>query len=317
MEWQLVIITGASKGFGRSISEQLAQLSLSPTHFRLVGRDAEGLKAARDTIARGRTVETTVIEEIEVDLSDIANLKGAADRMFAAPQSEHTYFKVCFLNNHGSLGPLAPIGCYEGDTLGEMSLAFNVNVASCCFLTSDLMQRCQAGGEYATLGIRKVLIVNVSSLAAIQPFGSWGIYCAGKAAREMFHRCLAEEVNKRGSDAFPIIRILNYAPGPLDTNMQREIREGVAVDKDTQKYYSELKEQGKLVSPDVSASTLIKLLLFEKFDNGAHIDFYDVSPTFWDSAPTTCCGCSNCMCGVDCQCKRAKKPLCPECSIPN
>lgn len=55
-------------------------------------------------------------------------------------------------------------------------------------------------------------IVNISSLCAVQPFKSWGLYCAGKAARDMLFKVLADEE--------PNILVLNYAPGPLDNEMQ-------------------------------------------------------------------------------------------------
>ena len=57
-----------------------------------------------------------------------------------------------------------------------------------------------------------VKIIHVSSLCALEPFKSWGLYCTGKAGRDMFFRVLAAE--------YPNIRVLSYAPGPLDTNMQ-------------------------------------------------------------------------------------------------
>ena len=310
LKWQLAIVTGASKGFGASAAVQLATASRSPTHFRLVGRDAAGLAAARAAIEGLRGGRATVIEEVVADLAAVAGLGGVAQQLFAVP-TERAYYKVFFLNNHGSLGPLANIGGYDGDTLTEMSVAFNLNVTSSCFLTSDLMQRCQPGGVYAQTGVRKVAIVNVSSLAAVQPFGSWGIYCAGKAAREMYHRCLTEEVGKREASALPVVRVLNYAPGPLDTDMQREIREGAAVDKATQDFYRSLKEEGKLVTPADSAAKLVRLLLFESYENGAHVDFYDVSAESIEN--TTCCACKSCACGKDCMCKEAKAPQCSAC----
>ena len=68
-------------------------------------------------------------------------------------------------------------------------------------------------------------VVNVSSLCAVQAFESWGIYCAGKAARDMYHAVLAQELSKRsGDNTGSKILVLNYAPGPLDTDMQKEIR---------------------------------------------------------------------------------------------
>lgn len=55
-------------------------------------------------------------------------------------------------------------------------------------------------------------VINISSLCAVQPFKSWGLYCAGKAGRDMLFRVLAAEE--------PNVTVLNYAPGPLDNDMQ-------------------------------------------------------------------------------------------------
>lgn len=48
-------------------------------------------------------------------------------------------------------------------------------------------------------------VVNISSLCALQPFKGWGLYCAGKAARDMMFQVLATEE--------PSVRVLSYAPG--------------------------------------------------------------------------------------------------------
>lgn len=47
--------------------------------------------------------------------------------------------------------------------------------------------------------------MNISSLCAREPFPSWALYCAAKAARDMLFRVLAVEE--------PGLRVLNYAPG--------------------------------------------------------------------------------------------------------
>lgn len=48
-------------------------------------------------------------------------------------------------------------------------------------------------------------VVNISSVCALQPFKGWGLYCAGKAARDMMFQVLATEE--------PSVRVLSYAPG--------------------------------------------------------------------------------------------------------
>ena len=44
-------------------------------------------------------------------------------------------------------------------------------------------------------------IINISSLAALQPFVTWGNYCAGKAARDTLFKVLALEENERDSSS--------------------------------------------------------------------------------------------------------------------
>lgn len=40
----------------------------------------------------------------------------------------------------------------------------------------------------------------------------------------MFFRAIAEEAKLKGEKEFQRIRVLNYAPGPLETDMQIQIR---------------------------------------------------------------------------------------------
>ncbi len=121
--------------------------------------------------------------------------------------------------------------------------------------------------------------MNISSLAAIKAFDSKSLYCAGKAARDMYHTTLAEELNKKYA-AFPDIKrrvsVLNYAPGPLDTNMQKEIREAPTVDKDLQQIFIQMKENNQLIDPNVTSDKMIKILEQKLYKNGDHVDFYDI-----------------------------------------
>lgn len=318
VSYQLVVITGASRGFGRACAVAIAAATRTPMHFVLIGRDSAELTVTKELVEAcraGNMAEVTMIDTMVFDLGRVGALKAVADDMFMlVPSETRRYHKVIFVNNAGSLGPLAAIGRYPGDNLAEMSAALDLNVTAACYLTSSFMERCAPGGVYAAQGIKKVVIVNVSSLAAVKAFGSWGVYCAGKAAREMFHKCLAEEVGKRGAEDLPQVRVLNYAPGPLDTNMQLEIREGASVDKETQEFYRGLKEQNQLVDAKDSAAKLVKIINFEKYASGDHIDFYEsIEGIDTPLPPTTCCGCQQCTCGVDCACKALAKPQCDAC----
>lgn len=84
----------------------------------------------------------------------------------------------------------------------------------------------------------------------------------------MWHRSLALE--------YPQVRALNYAPGPLDTDMQRQIREEMPDDSELKQQFRNLFQNDQLVKPLDSARRLHRLLMTDKFESGAHVDFYDV-----------------------------------------
>ena len=127
----------------------------------------------------------------------------------------------------------------------------------------------------------RATVVNVSSLAAQQPFPSWSVYCAGKAARDMYHSALAAEQRSKWQDMDSSkgsreVRVLNYAPGPLDTNMQATIREAEKHDTTLGTVYTDMKQKNLLVDPLVSAEKLLLLLHTPRsFKSGDHVDYYD------------------------------------------
>lgn len=71
------------------------------------------------------------------------------------------------------------------------------------------------------------------------------------------------------------MRVLNYAPGPLNTDMQRRIRDEMP-DVPLREVYMKMHNEGKLIDPAVSAKVLVGLLEKDEYENGAHVDIYDV-----------------------------------------
>lgn len=276
--WNAVVITGASRGFGRATAVAISKLLLqSPLHIILSGRNLTGLEETKRELLSARISLETICDTVVTDISDTTSFQSISTGLFEKPfpSKDRVYSKFLFINNAGSLGPLNYIG--SGTDVGaDMIQAFNINVAGCCYLTSEFVRRINAK-EWLC---EKFIVVNVSSLCAIQAFDSWGIYCAGKAARDMYHAVLAQEQVKKQENAATAtaekILVLNYAPGPLDTDMQKEIRECPTVHKETQEYFVGLKSRNELVSTEDSAMKLVKIVEKEKFTSGAHVDFFDV-----------------------------------------
>ena len=108
-----------------------------------------------------------------------------------------------------------------------------------------------------------------SSLMAVQPQKTWSLYCAGKAARDMFFRVMAEEEGPDG------IRVLNYAPGPMDTQLVNDVLNSASTDSEVRAMFREYKEGGKFLKPEVSAAKLIGIIEGAKFKSGDHVDYFD------------------------------------------
>ena len=68
--------------------------------------------------------------------------------------------------------------------------------------------------------------------------------------------------------------MLNYAPGPLDTDMQAAIREDMPNSR-VKDIFVDMKKAGTLVKPDESAMKLLRILESNNFTTGDHIDYYD------------------------------------------
>uniref|UniRef100_A0A8C0FT31 Sepiapterin reductase n=1 Tax=Bubo bubo TaxID=30461 RepID=A0A8C0FT31_BUBBB len=143
----------------------------------------------------------------------------------------------------------------------EINSYFAFNVTSALCLTATALQAFGARPGSSRM------VVNISSLCAIKPFKNWALYCSGKASRDMMFQVLALEE--------PDVRVLNYAPGPLDTDMQLIARTKTG-DPEMRQFFQSLQESGQLIDCTVSAQKLVNLLEEDTFPSGAHVDFYNV-----------------------------------------
>lgn len=96
------------------------------------------------------------------------------------------YDTAYLFNNAGLVGPIA----YAQDLRRDWAAvrrAMDVNVSSFVYLTALFLEAFgpQRGRDLPSASpapsgkARASVIVNVSSLAAVQPFESWAMYCAG------------------------------------------------------------------------------------------------------------------------------------------
>ncbi|KAL9962637.1 hypothetical protein ACROYT_G031757 [Oculina patagonica] len=250
-------ISGASRGFGRSVAVALAREfsdSGIEGHFILVSRSGDELEETRNRIIQ--ICSTAEVHIVIANLGEISILDETLKLAFSKVEpSKVTHALI--VNNAGSLGDLSK--CMKDVSQDTSSLQdyFNLNLTSPMFLTSKFLQRFKDAS---------CTVVNVSSLLAVKAFAFFSLYCTGKAARDMMCQVLAKEE--------PNVRVLNYAPGPLLTDMYEEILTTCG-NQEIVEMFKTSKEQNTALSPDESARKLITILKENTFTSGSHVDYFD------------------------------------------
>ncbi|KAG0342106.1 hypothetical protein BG004_005753 [Podila humilis] len=272
----LLVITGANRGFGASVAHSYLQHSgATAISFVLVGRNGQGLTTVLQelqTQSGNVSVEGIIVDN--VDLAEIENLgknlekiqAAAAELRVLASQSKNPIVKSVLINNAGSLGDLAKTA--KEFSWEETRRYFDFNVVSLVGLCSTFLKDSQAAFPKETYPEHKTVIVSISSLLAVQAFANWGLYAAGKAARDRFLEVMALEEKTNN------VKTLNYAPGPLDNEMQADVRRTLG-DAEQLEIYDGMHKNGKLVKMDDSSRKLVLILKKDEYSTGAHVDFYD------------------------------------------
>jgi len=111
-------------------------------------------------------------------------------------------------------------------------------------------------------------VINISSGAGKKPYYGWSIYCGSKAAVDLFTRCVSLEQQAR---EYPV-KIISFAPGIVDTDMQQEIRSTAKEDFEQLERFVAFKNDGKLSKPEDVAEKVIELMFDKEFMDGGVID---------------------------------------------
>jgi len=183
------LITGASRGLGLALARALAEQGWT---LIIDARGAQALEAARAELAQ----RTTVIAVA----GDIADLTHRAELGRAAAQAGGLDLLV---NNAGILGP-SPQPAVLDYPLDVLEQVYRVNVVA-------QLGVLQAVRPYLKDGAR---VIDVTSDAAVEPYGGWGGYGSSKAALEQLSAILAAEN--------PQWRVYWVDPGDMRTQMHQE-----------------------------------------------------------------------------------------------
>ncbi|XP_056320470.1 sepiapterin reductase b [Danio aesculapii] len=255
------VVTGASKGYGRTLALQISCLLKPRSVLLLVSRTADQLNQLKQDIVSLHAAHTDLQLDVRCVQADLQEPDGVQKTIQETRNTLITDIEhLLIINNAASLGDVSRCAVSFTDPC-EVSRYLALNVSGVLSLTAGLLQAFPPA-----VGLRRT-VVNISSLCALKPFPSWVLYCTGKAARDMMFRVLAEEE--------PDVRVLSYAPGPLDTDMQLQAR-CFSGNVELRRSFSSMFSDGQLLSCEESGAKLMKLLLDDQYPSGAHLDYYEL-----------------------------------------
>jgi 3-oxoacyl-[acyl-carrier protein] reductase len=189
----VAIVTGGSRGIGRAIVELLAAAGMEVVFTYRDNAAAAGEVAART----GKKISAE-----KVDVRDSAACTALAERVF-----DRTGRIDLLVNNAGVIRD-NPLAALEDDDIRvvletNVTGAFNMSRAVAPYMVSK----------------RRGKIINISSVSGEKGGRGQTNYAASKGALNAFTRALAVELAPRN------INVNAVAPGVIETEMSREVRE--------------------------------------------------------------------------------------------
>ena len=236
MPQHLYILTGASRGMGLAMAEQLLQRGNA---LLCISRHANPDLAAAAPKADVPLTQWT---------HDLADGQGASERLREWLQSQNPadFASASLINNAGVIPPIAPL---RQSQPADLALALRVGLEAPMALSAAFL-----GATQDWPVPRKVL--NISSGLGRYPMASQAGYCAAKAGMDHFTRCLAldEALHPNGA------KVCSLAPGVIDTDMQVHLRGSAGETFPDQSKFAQLKANGLLSSPEQAAEQVLRFL---------------------------------------------------------
>ena len=190
---KLALITGGSRGLGRSMANKLADKGINVVITYHTNK-TEADKVVAEVQAKG--VEALALQ---LDVSKADSFEAFVAELTGLLNSKFNTDKIDYLVNNAGVGLHTPLGATEMSVFDALT---DIHFKAPYFLTQWLLPSLNDGGA----------IINISSGLARFTAPGYSVYGSLKAAVEQLSRYLAKELGPRQ------IRVNCVAPGAIETD---------------------------------------------------------------------------------------------------
>ena len=252
MKKNYFIITGTSRGIGEALARQA--MRAGDVVFCISRNENPSLRVEAMT-------KEFDLHEITLDLCESSKIPAAVKGIFRQFDEEEVE-SITLVNNAGTIHPIRQIGSQEAREAIVRNIS--VNLTAAMLVTEHFVHETQGWSCDRR-------VVNLSTGAASRAVPGWSAYCSAKAGLKMYAACLAEEQKAHPNP----VKIVSFAPGVVDTQMQAEIRHSNPDAFPELTKFKDYKDQGTLISPRTVAEKLLELIRASDFGEQREIDVRD------------------------------------------
>jgi benzil reductase ((S)-benzoin forming) len=248
MPTALYILTGASRGLGAAIAEQL--LAPGVTVLCISRSENPALEALAGMAG-------ATLLQWQRDLADPGRVAHDLGQWLTGIDPQNCRL-ACLVNNAAVISRVGPVDQSDGE---ELSRAVRVGIEAPLLLSAAFLR---STGTWPAA--RRIL--NISSGLGRRAMAGSASYCAVKAGLDHLSRAMALDEAHRSNPA----RIVSLAPGVIDTDMQVQLRGAEEAGFPDKENFVNLKEQGLLASPAEAAQKVVSFMHRKDFGDDVIAD---------------------------------------------
>jgi benzil reductase ((S)-benzoin forming) len=253
MSKHLYIITGASRGMGLALAEQL----MAPDNRLLCIS-----RKSNSSLQKTANEANVLVEQWQLDLADsVVAAKHLQAWLADFSSTPAPFASATLINNAGVIADIGPLSDAQATNLAN---AIRVGLEAPLQLCAAFLH-----GTRDWTSDKKIL--NISSGLGRRAMASQSAYCAAKAGMDHFTRCLAMDEALKTHGA----KVCSLAPGVIDTDMQIQLRAADVAKFPDKAGFVAMKDTGQLSSPEQAAAKLITYLRRADFGSNPVADVRD------------------------------------------